>query len=377
MKNHILNYFWLALLLLSAHVQAQAVKGFYVNGFHTILGNTAKEDSLLIFAHNNGFNYLTLYNLHQINIETQAGSDRLSSFISRAKADYGILEIGGATETYDFVRDYLHPYNLQHSDPSERIDVYNLEFEFWSASSTDTGGYYCQYYLEPANLPCSVDGAYQFYTDLLYHIDSLANSAGLKSEAYLGWFDSTQAVGLVNTGVDRLFTHIYMTSAAFSQNSQYNYVKQRLQYLGESGQTVKVYPLYDSEPDFMQSWAATHDFFEPFQLLQASLAAETGTWKNNLDVSGIQWFAYSYMPKKNMSLALSEHEKDAFRISQNEESVQISAEGRFTYELLDLSGKQLVSGNEDQPAFSAHFSHGIYLLNIHSGTEFHTVKLFL
>lgn len=46
---------------------SQNIKGFYVNGFNTILGNTTKEDSLLLFAKNNGFNYLTLYDVHLVN----------------------------------------------------------------------------------------------------------------------------------------------------------------------------------------------------------------------------------------------------------------------------------------------------------------------
>ena len=51
-------------------LKSQNTKGFYVDGFNTILGNTAREDSVLLFAKNNGFNYITLYNVYQVNSAT-------------------------------------------------------------------------------------------------------------------------------------------------------------------------------------------------------------------------------------------------------------------------------------------------------------------
>ncbi|MEI6816871.1 MAG: hypothetical protein WCL14_09700, partial [Bacteroidota bacterium] len=56
------------ILLSSIKMNAQSVKGLYVDGFSNILGNTNSEDSLLHYAHDNGFNYLALYDLWPIHV---------------------------------------------------------------------------------------------------------------------------------------------------------------------------------------------------------------------------------------------------------------------------------------------------------------------
>lgn len=368
----------LPFLLLTTGLFSQTVKGFYVDGFHTILGNPAREDSLLRFAKNNGFNYLTLYNLHTVNsqhpLANASTSSILSSFIYKAKTQFDIQQIGGGSENFEFTRDVLHAYNLQHPNPLERIDVYNLEFEWWNAASVDTGGYYCQYYLAPNGDTCSINGAWNFYNNMLYRIDSLANSEGLTSEAYLGWFNDSQAIGLVNTGVDRLLLHIYIPSATFSQNYQYNYVEDRLRSLGLVNQPVKVLPLYSSEPSFMQTWVTNNDFFTPFNLLEASLQNETGSWKSTIIPEGIQWFAYSDMPKKNMDLSVPEHSV-SLSLNQNRENNTLTIQcaddaGLFyEYQLIDLAGNGLLTGSQTNPVIDLNpYASGAYMLYVSSGT---------
>jgi len=365
-------------LLQPTSLLSQTVKGFYVNGFHTILGDPAREDSVLRFAKNNGFNYLTLYNLHNVNTQhplaTSSTSSILANFIYKAKTQFDILEIGGVSENFEFTRDVIHPYNLQHPNPLERIDVYNLEFEWWNSSSVDTGGYYCQYYLAPNGDTCTITGAWNYYNNMLSGIDSLANSEGLLSEAYLGWFDDPQAIGLVNTGVDRLFLHMYIPSATFSQNYQYNYVDDRLRSLGLTNQTVKVFPLYSSEPVYMQSWVTTNDFFTPFTLLENSLLNETGAWKSNIQLEGIQWFTYSDMPKKNMDLSVPEHAA-SLSLNQNRENNTLTIQHTnetdilYEYQLIDLTGSILLNGSQTHPIIDLNpYASGSYILYLSSGT---------
>ncbi|MCK6650313.1 MAG: hypothetical protein L6Q66_11715, partial [Bacteroidia bacterium] len=43
--------------------QTATIRGMYVDGFSTILGNVQQEDSLLNYAQDNSFNYLALYDL--------------------------------------------------------------------------------------------------------------------------------------------------------------------------------------------------------------------------------------------------------------------------------------------------------------------------
>lgn len=355
---------------------SQAVKGFYVDSFHTILGNVTKEDSLLTFARNNGFNYLMLYNLHNVNqqhsLTNTSSSTLLANFIYKAKTQFDILEIGGGSENVEFIRDIIHVYNSQHPNPLQKIDVYNLEFEWWQAASVDTGGYYCQYYLAPNGDTCNINGAFQYASNMLYTIDSLANSAGLKSEVYLGWFDDQQAVGLVATGVDRIFLHIYIPSVTFNQTHQYNYVDDRLRSLGLTNQLVKVFPLYSSEPSCMQSWVTTNDYYLPFNLLETSLQNETGSWKSNIQLEGIQWFTYSYMPRKNMDLSVDEF-TEQFSLLQDRLANSITIQNttgspmNYHYQLVDLSGNLLLSGTQNESIIALDpFASGTYILRIQS-----------
>jgi hypothetical protein len=355
---------------------SQTVKGFYVDDFHTILGNVAREDSLLTFAQNNGFNYLMLYNLHTINqqnsLTNTSSAALLANFIYKAKTQFAILEIGGGSENFEFIRDIIHVYNSQHINPLEKIDVYNLEFEWWNAALVDTGGYYCQSYLSPNGDTCTIDGAFQYSSNMLYRIDSLANSAGLKSEVYLGWFDDQQAVGLVATGVDRIFLHIYIPSITFSQTQQYNYVDDRLRSLGLTNQVVKVLPLYSSEPSFMQNWVTTNYYYLPFDLLETSLQNETGSWKSTIQLEGIQWFTYSYMPRKNMDLSVEER-ISSFSVLQDRTTNSITIQPKegspndYSYQVVDLSGNLLLKGTQNNSLIDLNpLAPGNYILQIQS-----------
>ena len=289
---------------------SQNIKGFYVNGFNTILGNTTKEDSLLLFAKNNGFNYLTLYDVHLVNnampLTNTTTAQTFANFINKAKTQYSITEVGVAGESYLFFKNIVHVYNQQYSNPNQKVDVYNYEFEFWIPSSTTSGSYYCTNYLQPNGFSCDTSGAFKHYKNELHLIDSLANSIGKKSEAYFGFFNNGQAKQIVQTGVDRVLLSIYITSANYSQTYQYGYVKPRLQALATASANVNVIPLYSSEPSFMQTWVNANPFFTPYTNLNSSLTSETGTWKNYIQLEGIQWFAYSFLPKKNITTSLNE-----------------------------------------------------------------------
>ncbi|MGZ3865658.1 MAG: hypothetical protein ACXVNR_04300, partial [Bacteroidia bacterium] len=79
-------------LLYSPDTNSQNVKGLYVDGFSTILGNAQREDSLLNYAQYNGFNYLALYDLWQVhtahNLTTANTCTVLANFIQNAKQNY-------------------------------------------------------------------------------------------------------------------------------------------------------------------------------------------------------------------------------------------------------------------------------------------------
>lgn len=292
-------------------LKSQNTKGFYVDGFNTILGNTAREDSVLLFAKNNGFNYITLYNVYQVNSATPltntTSAQGFANFISKAKTQYSITEVGVAAENYTFFRNVIYVYNQQHPSISQKVDVYNLEFEFWIPSSVTSGAYYCTTYLQPNGFSCDTAGAFGYYKKTLKRIDSLANATGQKSEAYFGFFNTGQGKQIVQTGVDRVLLSIYIPSANYSQSYQYNYVNPRLQNLASANTAIKVMPLYSSEPSFMQTWVNANPFFLPYSNFVSSLTVETGSWKTYIQSEGIQWFAYSFLPKKNLTTGITEN----------------------------------------------------------------------
>lgn len=299
------------LLLLVFNLKSQNTKGFFVDGFNTILGNTAREDSVLLFAKNNGFNYITLYNVYQVNSATPltntTSAQGFANFISKAKTQYSITEVGVAAENYTFFRNVIYVYNQQHPSISQKVDVYNLEFEFWIPSSVTSGAYYCTTYLQPNGFSCDTAGAFGYYKKTLKRIDSLANATGQKSEAYFGFFNTGQGKQIVQTGVDRVLLSIYIPSANYSQSYQYNYVNPRLQNLASANTAIKVMPLYSSEPSFMQTWVNANPFFLPYSNFVSSLTVETGSWKTYIQSEGIQWFAYSFLPKKNLTTGITEN----------------------------------------------------------------------
>ncbi len=302
MKIRVLIFIFLSIII---NIEGQNIKGLYVDGFKNILGNKSKEDSLLNFAQTNGFNYLCLYQIHLVNASTPlnnaAACTVFTNFISKAKTQYGIQQIGVAGENYNFFANNIFPYNQQHTLQSQKIDVYNVEFEFWVPSSFQAGGTYCVDYLSNAGYTCDSIGAFNYYKRMLQRIDSLANASGSISETYFGWFGSTEGAQIIQTGVDRILLSVYLTSTSYSPYYQYNYIKSRLQNLASANRNVKVIPIYSAEPSFMQTWANSNPFFKPYIDLQNSLQNETANWKNYIQLEGIQWFSYSDMPKINLN----------------------------------------------------------------------------
>ena len=146
MKIKFFSIVILVVLFANCHSQT-LVKGLYVDKFNLILGNIQKEDSLLNYAVNKGFNYLALYDLWTIHKTSSLTNTTtalpLANFLNKARTTYSITNIGATGENYWFFSNVINIYNQQHSNPNHKFTVYNLEFEFWITSSVNTGGIYC------------------------------------------------------------------------------------------------------------------------------------------------------------------------------------------------------------------------------------------
>lgn len=376
MKKIILFY----LVAFMVHLNAFSMKGLYVDGFASILGNTNKEDSLLNYAQSNGFTYLTLYELHLVHatndLTTVPTSLPLATFISKAKTIYGIVEIGAAGENFWWFDNIISVYNSIHANPNERIDVYNFEFEFWNLGSVGPGQYYCTTYLTPGGYSCDTSGAFAFYMKDLTSLDSLAAIDGVTSELYVGWFNQYQALQMINV-VDRILLHSYVANV----NNVYSYTQTRLSYLGSGSNVVDVMPIFSSESAFLGPWLASNPEVGANAQYITGFTADTGLWKTNINLLGYQWFDYSNMPyalTAGFNVVLDE--KIAVYPNPFQSTINLvnPSNHSIQFELLNCMGDCIYIGETTSHHFELNLpnlSSGMYFLNIQRAGQFYSQKL--
>lgn len=304
------------------------VRGMYVNGFSTILGNQVKEDSLLNYAKDSSFNYLALYELHRLSLSTNTtNATNLANFIQRAKSSYGIQFVGAVGESLNFFQNTIVPYNNSRSNISQKFNVFNVEFEFWSNASTGTGGYYCNQYLQPSGCNCDTSGAFSFYMNLIRKVDSLAALQNVISETYLGWFNQGQAQQITRV-VDRILLHSYRVD----ETTLYSYAKTRLQYLAANQIPVNVIGLYSAEPVFMGPWLQSHPEVAAFNKYRTDYTNDNNTWKQYINLQGYQWFAYGFLPKPTPAPFVASISASGDTIFCQGDSVILTASAGTTYQ---------------------------------------------
>ncbi len=293
MRNFLLAFIFCFSFFTS--LPAQTVKGLYVDGFNSILGNTLREDSLLNYAQLNGFNYLAFYQLHLVHAQYDMTNFNsiapLAAFINRAKTQYGIQKVGAIAENYWFFENRIRPYNSAHSNTNEKFDVYNLEFEFWITSSTGPSGYYCTTYLQPASLPCDTAGAFFFFKNELRKIDSLAALDNLISETYVGWPNAGQCRQIAGL-CDRVLLHSYVATDA----TVYGYTQTRLSdFAGAPSGPVDIIVIFSSEQSFMGPWLTSNPETQAFSTYTTDFQNDPSSWTSGINLIGYQWFAYTDM----------------------------------------------------------------------------------
>jgi hypothetical protein len=285
-------------VLVSFTSTAQNMRGFYVNGFDAILGNAAAETTLLNYTQSNGYNYLCLYSLGSLDLTSVTVKNKLASFISRAKTQYGVSQVGAAGEIYSFFGNYIIPYNASRTVATEKFDVLNFEFEFWIASSV--ANYYCAQYLTPNGYTCDSSGAFAFAKTQFTQIDQAAAANGLTSEVYFGWPNKGQMQWFAQRA-DRILLHAYRVS----DSDIYSYTKNRLMDIASINLPVNVMIIFSSEAEFMGPWLGAHPITQPYATYAAALAAETASFANNIKLIGYQWFKYSTMPPTSLPISAS------------------------------------------------------------------------
>ncbi|WP_020208585.1 discoidin domain-containing protein [Gilvimarinus chinensis] len=255
-----------------------AINGMYVSlkrGQESLLGDFSKETELLEFSKTNGINYFILYDLEGMGGDPQRQT-QLANFISRAKNNYGIQEIAaalGAAASADEVANYNDSHAFD-----ERIDVLNLEFEFWNQTDREQ--------------------AFSDTLSILSHFETVASSHNLQTEIYIGWITASEGAALADA-VDRVLVHYYRQNDV----NILQYGLERLEYLASGNTSVKVAPIFSNEGPsntgdptayFMGPWLEDHSIDQPFKTWITEYQQLTDIWKQKLDVMGSTWFLYNY-----------------------------------------------------------------------------------
>ncbi len=288
--------FILSLVLLLSILNANANRAMYVDGFENILGDVSAENTLLSYAQANDIETLLLYGLHIVHanhdLPNPATNVVLADFIAKAKTTYGILKVGATSESANSFTNVIDAYNNSRTDPLEKFDIYNLEFEYWISSATGPGGYYCTNYLTPNGLPCTEAGAFQLYLSILKTMKSLAanNTHPITTEAYVGWPSAAQADS-IGANLDNLRLHAYISDP----NTAFSYSENRLIDFANGNPGLDVSIIYSSEPVFMQSWLENNSMLAAENIYTTDWMNGSSGWANNINLEGFTYFTYSDM----------------------------------------------------------------------------------
>lgn len=284
-------------MISSLATNAQSLKGLYVNDFYTIIGDHKKEDKLLSYAKANNFNYLILYNTAKIHrqkypLDNKTGGKVWAEFITKAKSEYTIQKIGVVGEkAASFIPANIYNHFVD-QDPIKRIDVFNLEFEFWNKRLYNSGGYYCKTYLIRQGYACTNAGAFDFYIKQLRKMQKLKGDSDVTIETYIG-NPTDKQLAIIAKVTDRILIHYYRKNIerlAF-------YKLNRLQAIQQANPDLKIAPIFSSRENHLGPWLKSHKIDELKPLFFNQLKSAPGVDLKTLNFDGIIWYRYSDMPK--------------------------------------------------------------------------------
>ena len=270
----------------------------YVDQFFNILGNEIKEDNLLKFTQENGFDKIILYDLHKVNkaypLADVTKNNILAKFIRKAKVDFGLKEVGGSGESGSFFITAIDAYNKSRKSPEEKFDAYNLEYEYWKPDESSEGGYYCKNYLKKNGKSCNRSGTFNFFLKSLATMKSLARKSKhpIKVEAYVGKFKRHE-IQKISKYVDRLLVHVYVTNP----RRGFHYANERLQYLSEIEKKPKISIIYSSETLFMGGWLKFNSLKKGEKIFLDSMQETNRNLLKNINFTNFTYYNYNQLAK--------------------------------------------------------------------------------
>lgn len=262
----------------SAATSSEATAGLYglyvslhMGRSDQLLGNAQREEQFIKFVRDGGFTYLIFYELEGMS-PSSIKAQQFASLVSRAKLSAGVTEVGAALGDAGEA-DTVVAYNNGRS-ASERIDVLNVEYEFWNKPDRKT----------------------EFATtiSMLERFKTVAMANQLTTEIYIGWIDATEAVSLANV-TDRILVHYYRPNDI----NIVNFGIERLEWMAAASRKVKVAPIFSSEgpkntydAPFMGCWLEKNPHQQAYKSWKAQYDAIDKPWKQNIEVVGSTWFVY-------------------------------------------------------------------------------------
>jgi len=296
-KNFLLYVLLISLFSTTNCVNSQSLKGLYVDDFYNIIGNQQNEDKLLTYAQSKGFNYLILYNTTSIHrnkypLDSSQGSEVWRKFILKAKSKYGLQKIGVVGEKAASFFPVKKYNQIVEYNELERIDVYNLEFEFWNKRLFEDSGYYCNTYLHKFGYECNNEGAFKFYLLQLKEMQKLKGKTSVEIETYIG-NPSDEQLAQIAKVTDRVLIHYYRENT----DNMASYKLNRLKVLQGKYPNLKIAPIFSSRENHLGPWLKTHQIDEVHKVFfhQLKLIKEINLKSLNFD--GHIWYRYSNMPK--------------------------------------------------------------------------------
>lgn len=273
-------------------------KTLYVDNFNNILGSPNKEDKLLLFAKKNNFRTLILYQLNKVDkrwsLTDPVKNNILSEFIAKAKNKFSIKNIGASGESASFFTETINPFNNTRKKNDEKIDIYNLEYEYWSKKASEEGGYYCEGYLRDNSKPCNRKGSFNFFLENLKEIKKLSenNIHDIQIEVNIGFYTLNEIKNIVKYS-DRLIIQAYGKSPRVSYTS----AKNSLTYLLKTNSKVKTSILFSTRMNHMGYWLKSHSMENSEKQFFKEMNRNNFNLKKSLNFDGFSYHTYSYLEK--------------------------------------------------------------------------------
>jgi hypothetical protein len=258
-------------------------RGVYVNNFSAILGDVAKEDSLLNWCQANLFGRINLYNINTL-VGSSTTATQLSTFIGRAKASPYFLKVSFVASSATAVNNFYTYYLTYPNKP----DAITTEYEFWNSPNS-----FSTFMGIGSNMNTVYSSTTTPQVQREMYVSQFNDNAGV--------YTTTQIAQYIVNNCDRVFLVNYVTNAYNFSGS----LQTKLQTLADAGaalnKVVKVVILFNvntasSDPNIYNYFSTTglnNPFQNAFNNVLTGYNSSSITNKTYLQLVGYQIYRYS------------------------------------------------------------------------------------